>query len=191
MTECWLGFIKSMEDDLERARLKELEGVMKERKTYRAVQDETAPDAEEFFERDLEHMTGYNLAMFKNNASRTVSEDGLHTEWSLDNWVLEYDGDDPAHRLRREPFSKVDLRSLRECVMAMETGNPVYAHWMDGKKLVCAEAYVKAIHPTFFFDTNDESHAFDVGWYGTPQESFQAFCDRVESEMEREADRLL
>jgi hypothetical protein len=145
------------------------------RVSYRAVQDECAPDALEYFEKSLVHITGYSLSEFKKAAKYTESHDGLHIEWQLDYWILEYDGDDPYHKLRKVAMSQIEACSLRECALALETGKPVFAHWFEGRNLVSVEAYVKLICSDHFCDTNGEEHRFDVGWSDTEEASLEAF----------------
>jgi hypothetical protein len=143
--------------------------------SYRVQQDECAPDSLEEFEKSLAHITGVNLGEFKNAGECSESNDGLRLEWRLGFWILEYDGDDPFHKLRRVDMFEIEVCSIRACASALEKGQPVFAHWFKGRELISAKAYVESIHSDYFCDTNGEERRFDVGWSDSKEASYEAF----------------
>lgn len=73
------------------------------------MEDDCAPDAREYFEKKLYDLLGWTIREFQDEAGPpTISDDELHMEWSVHNWVLSYDGDDPYYKLHRESLTTAE-----------------------------------------------------------------------------------
>lgn len=69
-------------------------------------QDDCAPDALEFFERDFPAAAGgLTLAEFKLRARREDFDDGFATYWYLGRLILSISADDPFYELHEAPPS--------------------------------------------------------------------------------------
>jgi hypothetical protein len=69
-------------------------------------QDDCAPDALEFFERDFPAAAGgLTLAEFKLQARRQEFVDSLATYWYLGRLILSISADDPFYELHEAPLS--------------------------------------------------------------------------------------
>ena len=65
------------------------------------MQDDCAPDAREYFEKDLVKITGMTIGEFQHQHGEPDMEDEMHMEWIHEDYVLSYDGDDPWYKLHK------------------------------------------------------------------------------------------
>jgi hypothetical protein len=72
---------------------------------YLAVEDDCAPDAREYFEKDLIKITGLNLNEFREKAIRITEPSGHITDYFVkyeyNGFLLEFSADDPYYRLSK------------------------------------------------------------------------------------------
>lgn len=69
---------------------------------YLIMEDDCAPDAREYFDKELLTLYGFTRKDFVERGIYVESENGLHCEWWLGEYILEYDGDDPFYKFRRK-----------------------------------------------------------------------------------------
>jgi hypothetical protein len=64
-------------------------------------EDDCAPDAREYFEKDLLKITHMNIREFIDTGSFEEKDNGMTLTWQNAEFILEYSGDDPYYRLYR------------------------------------------------------------------------------------------
>lgn len=73
-------------------------------------QDDRAPDALEYFEREFIKLTGQSLTDFKDGAARIDTDEGEHIEWCGGEFKLCVSADDPFYSLHHKDESLIQRK---------------------------------------------------------------------------------
>lgn len=68
---------------------------------YVLVEDDCAPDAREYFMKNMKEKFNLDFMDFKKHGVK-VEPDELSMEWHYNGYVLSFHGDDPFYKLRKE-----------------------------------------------------------------------------------------
>lgn len=69
---------------------------------YLLYEDDCAPDAREYFDKDMKEKYNIGLHDFKMLGRYVEVDNGMTLEWHLLGHVLEISADDPYYKLRKE-----------------------------------------------------------------------------------------
>lgn len=163
---------------------------MNKKQKYILVQDDCDPNSFEVFEKELKEITGYDTHSFSSCGDITESDDGLHIEYKLGFWVLEYDGDDPYYKLRRLKFSTVVENSIHQCYHAFMEGKPIFSYVINGSTLICKKVYVKKIEDCYFLDTNGNPNSYKLMWHVRKTVAFNLFSEEIENQFSVEKGKI-
>lgn len=67
---------------------------------YLLVEDDCAPDAREYFDKEMQQLIGYSLADFKNKGEAFQDDDGYTVGYDLAAYTIEMSASDPHFHLR-------------------------------------------------------------------------------------------
>ena len=82
------------------------ETTFKKKMELLAIEDECAPDAEEYFNKRIKEKYNVTIKEIKKNGKYTLSDNELCMQWRYKSFTLEYNGDDPFHRLYKYKETK-------------------------------------------------------------------------------------
>lgn len=71
-------------------------------KKHLLYEDDAAPDAREYFDKDLLEKYGFTRRDFFERGERRETDDGLCVEYHLGEYILSFSGDDPYYKLERK-----------------------------------------------------------------------------------------
>jgi hypothetical protein len=83
-------------------------------KKYLLVEDDCAPDALEYFIKDMKDKFGIEFNDFT-QYGKLIKPDSLTLEWHYQRYVLSYHGDDPVHKLEKRTITEFKKRGVTKC----------------------------------------------------------------------------